>query len=189
MRLHPFRLQKPQLGRKLLRDCYSNPGHAPSMPGPYSQWWLWRTFRLGPGWSCCFSPIVWHLRRAGLGRAVFCCVRTRGGGWVVPMRGRSTIWLYIKQDESPASHAHHLNQHLVSSQYDIHVKDFFKLRNPWQNEAPLYLEETNCTHISLPVLRHRLFLPCNKELQPTPSTSRCEKPCCATSRAPAPFVL
>lgn len=105
MRLQCFRLQKTQLGRKLLRVCCSNLDRTPSTSGLCSRQWLWRICKFGTSWGCCFSVIVMHLLRAGseqsVGKAGFCCPRMRGGGWVVPVRGRGRVWLENKQEESP----------------------------------------------------------------------------------------
>lgn len=60
MRLQCFRLQKTQLGRKLLRICCSNLSCTPSTSSLDSQQWLWKIYKLGIGWSCYLSPIMMH---------------------------------------------------------------------------------------------------------------------------------
>lgn len=100
MRLQCFRLQKTQLGRKLLRICYSNLSCTPSTSSLDSQQWLWKICKLGIGWSRYLSPIMMHSLKAGskqcVGRAEFCCPRMRGGVRVIPARGRGRIWLAKK---------------------------------------------------------------------------------------------
>lgn len=94
MRLQCFRLQKTQLGRKLLRICYSNLGCTPGTSGLSSWRWI-RKF--GIGCTTSHRSRCTRLLRAGskqcVGRAEFCCPRMRGGVRVVPVRGRGRIWL------------------------------------------------------------------------------------------------
>lgn len=98
MRLQRFRLQKTQLGRKLLRICYSNLGCTPGMSGLSSRQWLWRLHKFGIGWM--LLPLTDRdalaYSKQHVGRAEFCCPRMRGGVRVVPARGRGRIWLEKK---------------------------------------------------------------------------------------------
>lgn len=101
MRLQCFRLQKTQLGRKLLRICCSNLSCTPACQVSTHRSGFRRPASLASAGALTqHDALTPHSLTAGskqcVGRVEFCCPRMRGGVRVVPARERGRIWLAQK---------------------------------------------------------------------------------------------